>query len=82
MSEKMRAKMVIDRIVRHDHAVETLHFRAVCASSYPQDGSDENNTYAKFSPSADLELTVSNPDLIGKFNPGESYYLDFTPAPK
>lgn len=41
---------------------------------------DENNTYAKFSPSGMLSLTIANPTLLGKFNEGESYYLDFTKA--
>ena len=49
--------------------------------SYPADGSDENNTYAKFTPSGELKLSVTNPALIGKFAEGEEYYLDFTKAP-
>jgi hypothetical protein len=76
----MRAKMQINRIERH-HASETLHFGCVAKSGgYPEDGSDEDNTFAKFSPSGSLSLTVANPALIGKFNPGEKFYLDFTPA--
>jgi hypothetical protein len=53
--------------------------RPVCKSGgYPANGSDENNTFAKFSPSGSLELTVANPALIGTFEPGETYYLEFT----
>lgn len=48
--------------------------------AYPEDGSDEDNTFAKFSPTGELKLTVANPALFGKINPGEAYYLDFTPA--
>ena len=76
----MRAKMKIARIEKHSETHETLHFHAVAASQYPSDGSDENNTYAKFSPSGRLELTVANPALIGQFAEGEEYYLDFTKA--
>lgn len=76
----MRAKMKIGRIEKHSETHETLHFSAVAASQYPADGSDENNTYAKFSPQGTLSLTVANPALIGKFEEGESYYLDFTKA--
>ena len=54
--------------------------RAVSKSEpYSEDGSDENNTYAKFSPSASLRITITNPALIGQFNPGETFYVDFTP---
>lgn len=77
----MRAKMVISNVERHSAEQETLHFNAVARSdSYPEDGSDENNTYAKFSPDGRLSLTVANPALIGKFSVGEEYYLDFTKA--
>jgi hypothetical protein len=77
----MRAKMKISKIEKHEGGNETLHFFAVARSdSYPADGSDENNTYAKWSPSGQLQLTVANPDLHGKFNAGEEYYLDFTKA--
>jgi len=74
----MRAKMKIETVTRRDTS-EVLEMRCVCkASGYPTSGADEDNTFAKFSPSGTLSLTVANPDLIGKFNPGEVYYLDFT----
>lgn len=59
---------------------ESLKFSAVAASNYPADGSDENNTYAKYSPSASFEIYVANPALWGKFIAGAEYYVDFTPA--
>ena len=60
---------------------EILKFRAVARKdSYPSDGSDEDNTYAKFSPTASVEITIANPELIGKLSPGEFYYVDFSPA--
>ena len=60
---------------------EMLAFTAVARSdNYPEDGSDENNTYAKWSPSASMTIMVNNPDLFGKFTPGEQFYLDFTKA--
>lgn len=77
----MRAKMQLQTIEQHMHGTETLHFAAVARSGgYPEDGSDEDNTYAKFSPCGSLTLTVSNPALIGAFKPGEKYYLDFKKA--
>ena len=76
----MRAKMKIESVERFDTS-ERLKMRPVCKpGGYPADGSDEDNTFAKFSPSGSLELTITNPNLIGKFNPGEAYYLDFTKA--
>lgn len=77
----MRAKFKINYIDRRhiDQGQETLYLNPVSKStSYPADGSDEDNTYAKFSPSGMLSLTIANPALIGKFEVGETYYLDFT----
>jgi hypothetical protein len=78
----MRAKLQLNRIEQFA-TCETLHFNAVCKSGgYPADGSDEDNTYAKFSPSATLQIQITNPALLGQFKVGEKYYVDFTPAPQ
>ena len=61
---------------------EKLTFNAVAASNYPADGSDENNTFAKWSPSAEFTITVANPALWGKFEVNKEYYVDFTPVPE
>lgn len=76
----MRAKMQIASVTKHNGGNETLQFHAVAAKSYGEDGSDEDNTFAKFSPSASLSITIANPALHGKFEAGQKYYVDFTPA--
>jgi len=82
----MRAKFQIHSVRRNlDHkgevGSETVDMSPVCKSgAYPADGSDEDNTFAKFSPSGSLSLTVANPALMGQFKPGQKFYCDFTPA--
>jgi hypothetical protein len=83
MSGKMRAKVRCNYVQENGSpkSSESLTFNAVSASApYPEDGSDENNTYAKFTPSAEFRIQVANPALFGKFEIGEYYYVDFTPA--
>jgi len=46
--------------------------------AYPEDGSDENNTFAKFTPNAEFRMTVQNSALIGRFQEGDEFYVDFT----
>jgi len=76
----MRAKMKVESVTVTEYG-EKLKLCAVCKSdAYPADGSDEDNTYAKFSPSASLEIQIQNPALYGKFKPGQKFYVDFTPA--
>jgi len=77
---KMRAKMQITSIEQFNGS-EKLKLCAVSkGGAYPEDGSDEDNTYAKFSPSANLEILIANPALIGQFKPGQKFYLDFIEA--
>lgn len=76
-----RAKMTVRTVEKQGDDQETVRFAAVGVSgNYPEDGSDENNTFAKFTPNADLSLTIRNPALIGKFEVGKAYYVDLTPV--
>ena len=80
---KMRAKMKVSGVNHHNDDCETLEFSAVYKSDgYPADGSDENNTYAKWTPAAHLKMTVTNPALIGKFEVGQEFYVDFSSVDK
>lgn len=82
----MRAKFQIYSVASNlDHTgekgSETLGMNPVCKSgAYPPDGLDEDNTFAKWSPSGNLSLTITNPALWGQFKPGQKFYLDFSPA--
>ncbi len=80
MRAKLRVSGVRENIVDGVKNGEHLSFSAVAASNYPQDGSDENNTFAKFSPSASFEIYVANPALFGGFKVNEEYYADFSLA--
>lgn len=79
MSKAMRAKVVLNRVEQFTSS-EKLVFNPVCAKAYGPDGVDEDNTFARFSPSGEFQLQVTNPDLLGQFKPGEKYYVDFTPV--
>lgn len=77
----MRAKMRVDSVTRLNESYELLKFRAVGKdTAYPADGSDEDNTFARWTPSGELTLHVANPALHGKFKEGNKFYVDFTPA--
>jgi hypothetical protein len=76
---EMRAKFTVYSVTKHE-GFETLKFNAVGKKDckYGPEGEDEDNTYARYTPSAVLEMTVTNPALIGKFVPGQVYRLDFS----
>ena len=79
MSTTMRAKLQISTVTNHGTS-EVLKFHAVCPPSFDKDGLHEDSTFSKYSPSASLEIAITNPALLGKFKPGEKFYVDFTPA--
>lgn len=82
MAVTMRAKMYVTKIEKQI-SFEVLNLSCVGRKdAYPADGSDENNTFAKFSPSGELRICVTNPTLLGVYNPGDIFYVDFTPTPK
>jgi len=79
MSTTMRAKLQIATVTRNV-GCEQLKFHAVCPPSFDKDGLHEDSTFSKYSPSAELSISITNPTLLGKFNPGDKFYVDFTPA--
>ena len=40
----------------------------------------EDNSFSKYTPSASFVMSVTNPDLYGKFEAGKAYYFDITPC--
>jgi len=88
MTTKMRAKFVINGVQQHfsDEAKtiksgETLSMSPVCKTGgYDETGNDEDNTFAKWSPSGSLTLFVVNPALWDQFKVGQKLYTDFTEA--
>jgi len=76
----MRAKFGVTKVEKFETG-ERVTFAAVCKSDgYAGDGSDEDNSFARFTPAADLSIYIANPALFGQFEVGHKYYADFTPA--
>lgn len=83
-NQAMRAKVRITSIKPYPEegtpTQEALTFNFPSKDgSYPADGSDEDQTFAKYSPAGALSLTVASPNLVGKFAVGDTFYLDFVP---
>lgn len=53
----------------------------VCGNEpFGPEGESEDNTYARYTPSGEVCLDITNPALFGKFKEGQKFYADFTPA--
>lgn len=73
----VRAKMRLNAITEHDTGSKTLKFYTSYDQTIPED-----QRFMKATPSGTIEMLVDNPAALEQFKIGESYYVDFTPAPK
>jgi len=78
---KMRAKVRVGAIHPMGEQEAVTFFGVAKSGGYPADGSDEDNSFARWSPSVKFEMTIANPNLVGSFKIGETFYCDFIPAP-
>ena len=77
----MRAKMRVMEVTAGE-GYERLKLCAVgTGQPYNADGTgDEDNTFSRWTPQANLDMTIQNPALFGQFKAGDKFYVDFTPA--
>lgn len=68
----IRAKFRCTSVTEHEGATKQYVFVA-------ETQGEENKSWAKWTPSGKLEISITNPDAQ-KFEPGKRYYLDFAPA--
>jgi hypothetical protein len=78
----MRAKMQVQSVEKFTTSEKVTMLCVAKSGAYREDGSDEDNTFTKFSPSGSFTVQIANPALFGKINPGQEFYVDFTEAPK
>lgn len=69
----VRAKFRCTSVETFAAGTRTFRFSAEYDTSVPED-----QRYARYTPSGELRLAVDNPNV--SFEPGISYYLDFTPV--
>lgn len=84
MNMKIRAKMLCQSVSRSAAGTEqdgTKRYQeTVRLTAVTYGDNDENKTYAQYTPNASVDMTIDNQRALGAFEPGEEYYVDFTPA--
>jgi len=83
----MRAKLQVGSVIPNQDTTgqttseQVTFFGVARTNGYAEtDGLDEDNTFARYSPSANFQILIANPALFGKFEPGQKFYVDFSPA--
>lgn len=72
MSVRAKFRCVYVQKDHADHGV--VHFQAVTS------GSEENESYWKYTPWGELKMGVDNPQAFEKFEEGREYYLELIPT--
>lgn len=71
---RTRCKFQVEKVTKYSGNFEQVTLNAVYG------GTAENESFAQATPGGKLEITVSNPAVIGKIVPGAYYYLDLIPT--
>lgn len=75
----VRAKMHCQSIQTTDCGYGTqyqfVNFSTVYDPNIPED-----QRFQKATPCGDIKMQIDNPEALKQFQPGKSYYVDFTPA--
>jgi hypothetical protein len=59
---------------------EQIKMMAVTSKPFDKDGNSEDNSFARWTPSGELTMTISNTNLFGQLKTEQPFYLHFTPA--
>jgi hypothetical protein len=75
----VRAKFQLQEVTQNcwSPSGRKLVFSPLYDTSIPED-----RRFAQATPSGRFEMQVDNPAALEKFQIGQHYYVDFTPAPK
>ena len=77
----MVAKFKVTKIEQaHNSETQQITMMAVTDKPFNPDGESDDNSFAKWTPSGELRMTITNPKLVGVLKEGQKYYLNFTEA--
>lgn len=71
----VRAKFKVESVTKYTWG-EVIKMNAVC-----YDGTEENASFSKYTPTGSFEMHVTNENLFGHFKPDEEHYFDISLVP-
>ena len=74
----MIAKFVLNKVTKQSETCEELQFNAVTSKPFDADGKSEDNDFARWTPTGEIKMTVTNPALIGSLKEGQAFHVEFT----
>lgn len=80
MNPTMRAKFKVTNVEAIGDSFQNVTLQAVTDAPFDANGNSEDNSFARWTPSGQITMSITNPVLIGKISPDQKFYVDFTPA--
>lgn len=77
---QMRAKFKVTKVETSGESSQNVTMMAVTDSPFDKDGSSDDNSFSKWTPSGELRMCINNPALVGALKEGAKFYIDFTEA--
>lgn len=71
---------VVSDNVQPKKTAESLSMFPVTEKPFDAEGASDDNTFARWSPSGDMSLMVTNPNLFDQFSTGDKFYVSFHKA--
>ena len=78
-----RAKMFVGHLVKaDDDSRAEVNLYGVYESLPDVSGNacEENRIFGEYTPSASVQMTIHNPEVVRQLEPGKQFYVDFTPV--
>lgn len=80
MKPVIRCKMRVSEVSRYlDGKGETTQERVKLQAVYGEEGT-ENRQWSRWTPCANFDISINNPEAMGKLANGHEFFVDFTPA--
>ncbi len=73
----VRAKFRVTSVEKHEYGAENVKMIPVYTDNDPE---SENHKFWMATPAGHIEMQINNPEAHGTFEPGQEFYIDFTPA--
>ncbi len=82
MINKVRCKFKCVGVDKpEDFEQENIRLEAVTDTELGPDGENSDNEFAKYTPSGEFVMAITNPKCHGFFEVGKKYFIDISPVP-
>lgn len=76
----MIAKFKVTKVENFAANSQQVTMMAVTEKPFDADGKSDDNSFATWTPSGELKMTITNPNLVGALKEGAKFYLNFSEA--